>query len=152
MSYTTSNVLALHYHGKLGNQVILRMVAGKSVMSALHDYRGHPWTAAQVNNRMRFREAVRWAKEKLKDPAAMNDYRKRAKPGQHAYNVAISDFMNKVNGRKSDPPVMVVLPVDPMTMQNSPHDPDAITDPLVMPPEVSGPASPPDELPVHPPG
>jgi len=96
MAITTTNLLLLGLHGKLGNQVIFRYWAGRAVVSNVHDYSNAVWSPAQKLNRLDFAKAVRWAKVALKDPKIYRHYKKRCKGGQTPYNVAIGDYMKRL--------------------------------------------------------
>ena len=94
MAITDENVLIRFQRGKLGN-MILRVVAGRSIASIMPDYSKRKWSKAQQANRKRFGHAVKHTKAALKDPAVKRYYQSRVKPLQHAENVAISDYMLK---------------------------------------------------------
>ena len=102
MSVSRTNILTQGYHGKLGNQLVLRYFGGRSVMSNVADYSNRVWSQPQISNRYKFREAVRWAKYRLKDEKILRHYRKRAKGGQNAYNAAIADYMKNLRVKEVD--------------------------------------------------
>jgi hypothetical protein len=95
MAITTTNLLLLGLHGKLGNQVIFRSWAGRTVMSNVHDYSNAVWSPAQRQIRWDFGMAVRWAKVALKDEKTYRHYKKRRKGAQTAYNVAIGEYIRQ---------------------------------------------------------
>jgi len=86
--------LVKNFHGKFDKSVY-RTYSGVTIMSRLPNFTGRKWSKAQKDNRKRFRIASAHAKRELLDPEVREYYRKRAKPGQTANNVAISDFMLK---------------------------------------------------------
>jgi hypothetical protein len=88
------NVITRFSRGRLGD-LIFRVVGDLSICSLAPDYSKMKWSKAQKDNRKRFRIASAHAKRELLDPEVREYYRKRAKPGQTANNVAISDFMLK---------------------------------------------------------
>jgi len=102
MATSTTNVLTHGYGGKFAGQFILRSYGGRSVMSAVHDYSQKVWSPAQTEGRRRFKLAVRWAKEQLKDETKLKYYRKRARGAQTATNVAIADYMKNLRTREVD--------------------------------------------------
>ncbi len=102
MSVSRTNLLTQGFHGKIGNQLVLRYFGGRSVMSNVADYSKRKWSILQRSNRMKFREAVCWAKNRLKDEKILRHYRKRAKGGQNAYNVAIADYLKNLRIREVD--------------------------------------------------
>ena len=93
MSVTCTNPIICGLHGKLGDQVIIRTWAGRTVVSNIHDYTNAKWTEAQVANRDKFCLAVKWAKSILSNEKVYRYYKKKAKGAQTAYNVAIGDYM-----------------------------------------------------------
>lgn len=94
MAKTDDNVLLRFQHGKLGN-LILRVVAGRSIASMMPDYSKRKWSQAQKDCRKRFGAAVKNSTMMMKDPEKKSYYVSRAKPMQHAENVAISDYLLK---------------------------------------------------------
>jgi len=97
MSKTTENKLTMHYHGKFGDDFVLRMRNGVSVLCKLHDYSKAIWTTKQNQNRGNFRKSARWAQEVLKDEKVKRYFKKKAKGGQSAYNMAIKDHMRQLS-------------------------------------------------------
>ena len=95
MATTTTNLLLLGLHGKLGNQVIFRYWAGRAVMSNVHDYSNAVWSPAQKLNRLDFGMAVRWAKVALRDEKTYRHYKKKRKGAQTAYNVAVGEYIRQ---------------------------------------------------------
>jgi hypothetical protein len=53
-----------------------------------------PFSAGQKNQQSKFKEGVRYYNSIKHDAAMMLAYRKKAGPGQTAYNVAVADSMN----------------------------------------------------------
>jgi len=102
MATSTQNVLTYGYGGKFAGQFILRYYGGRSVMSAVHDYSRKVWSQPQKDGRRKFKRAVLWAKEQLKDDVKRKHYRKRARGAQTATNVAISDYMKNLRVREVD--------------------------------------------------
>jgi hypothetical protein len=94
MARTDDNVLLRFQHGKLGN-MILRVVAGRSIASMMPDYSKRKWSKAQKDCRKRFGAAVKFSTKEMKDPEKKSFYGSRVKPLQHAENVAISDYLLK---------------------------------------------------------
>jgi hypothetical protein len=64
-------------------------------MSAIPDYNNIKWSNLQKKNRMRFRDAMAWARKTLNDPEKQAYYRNKAKSGQTVWNVAVADYMKK---------------------------------------------------------
>jgi hypothetical protein len=92
MAISDHNVLTKNYHGKVGN-LILRVVGGRSIMSAYPDYSKRKWSPLQKQNRKLFRQASIYAKKAVKDPVKLKIYQSKVRWGQHAENMAISDYL-----------------------------------------------------------
>jgi hypothetical protein len=52
------------------------------------------WTEAQEQHRLKFQEAVLYAKNAIVDPATKEAYKASAEEDETAYNVAVADFLN----------------------------------------------------------
>jgi hypothetical protein len=94
MAHSTNNLIMLGFSGKLGNQVVLRNVNGKIIMSNIPHRKNKKAVGKQIETCNRFRMASRWAKGILRDPEMLAAYREKAGKGQSAYNAAISDYLN----------------------------------------------------------
>ena len=95
MAIADRNVLTRYYRGKVGD-LIYRIVGGKTVVSRLPDYRGRKWTKAQKANRRRFRKAMDYARDVLKDPVIVLFYKKKIRrKNQSVWNMVVSDYMKK---------------------------------------------------------
>ena len=111
MAKSTTNGLTHGYYGKVGDMVYRRF-GNKSILQKLPDFSGVRWSKAQKGNRKRFRDATVQAHKAMADPELRAFYQKKAKKGQTAWNVAISDFMlrpvineidlHNYHGRKGD--------------------------------------------------
>jgi len=82
--------------GSLGNELIFRRMNNKTIVSQkpTHQKKG---TAAQQENRGKFREATAYAKAQMKMPERKTYYQKIAKKLKlpNAYTAAITDFMRR---------------------------------------------------------
>ena len=94
MALSEQNVITAGIYGRIGN-LIFRRWNNKSVVSAAPNYSKRKWSKAQTDNRMRFRDAMAFAKEAMKDPVKRAYYRKKAKQMQTAWNVAVQEYMMK---------------------------------------------------------
>jgi len=95
MAIADRNVLTRYYRGKVGD-LIYRIVGGKTVVSRLPDYSERKWTKAQKANRRRFRKAMDYARDVLKDPVMVLFYKKKIRrKNQSVWNMAVSDYMKK---------------------------------------------------------
>ena len=89
-----NNVVTYNHTGRLGD-IILRMVDGRSVMSFYPKHRGgkRHWSRAQKMNHRLFKAGTAYGKRAVAIPEGRRYYESKLKWGQHAENVAISDFM-----------------------------------------------------------
>jgi hypothetical protein len=94
MATSRNNILALGFHGRVGN-LVLKMLNGKVVLAAAANYKNHKWSRAQKANRKRFSEAMAYARRALADPEILAFYRKKTKGNQTVWNIAVSDFLLK---------------------------------------------------------
>lgn len=79
--------------GALGDELVFKQRAGKTVISLPQPPRIDNPTNAQLAVRSKFREAERYAKAVIADPVLKATYLARAEAGVSAYNMAISDFL-----------------------------------------------------------
>ncbi|WP_343306732.1 hypothetical protein AAHN97_06430 [Chitinophaga niabensis] len=78
--------------GALGEELVFRQRAGKTVISLPPVPREDNPTGDQVEVRSKFKEANRYAKTATADPALKVAYKAKARPGMSAFNVAMVDF------------------------------------------------------------
>jgi hypothetical protein len=93
MSSTTENYLTKNYRGKFGNQMVYRNRGDVSIMAKPPKKSAKEPTAAQMEIRRKFKQAVRWAKEALLDPANLAIYSAKATGMMTPYVVAMSDYL-----------------------------------------------------------
>jgi hypothetical protein len=77
--------------GALGDELVFRQRAGKTVISLPVVRRVDQRTEEQLMFRERFRQAVMYARKVVADPAQKALYQAIAKPGVPAYNMAFRD-------------------------------------------------------------
>ena len=94
MARTEENSLTFGYGGLFGD-IVYRWVDGMSVMQKRPDFSRVKWSKAQKANRKHFGEAMTRAQKAMKDPEKKLFYENMAGPRQHAYNMAVSDYMLK---------------------------------------------------------
>jgi len=87
------NALTREYRGKFGQDFILRIRNGVSIMYKLHDYRNKVWTEPQQINRIYFAKAVNWALTALRDERTYRYYKMRRRGAQTVVNVAVGDYI-----------------------------------------------------------
>jgi hypothetical protein len=66
---------------------------------------------AQKKNRMRFKQAARYAKARLKQPGMYEYYLAKVKPGQTAYIVAWKEFYHALKNGDNADAILNTLPV-----------------------------------------
>jgi hypothetical protein len=94
MAIANDNVLTRNQRGRLGN-IIFRRWGENTVASVVPDYSKIKWSAAQRNNRNRFRDAMVYARRALSDPKVYQYYKKKKRGMQTVWNVAVADYMKR---------------------------------------------------------
>ncbi|HYX08666.1 MAG TPA: hypothetical protein VE912_18185 [Bacteroidales bacterium] len=94
MAKVGNNIVTTGLSGKLGNLLVFRNRAGKTIVSQAPGERKGEWTDAQLKHRARFQEAIIYAKSAIADETTKEAYKTAADNGQSAFNVAVADFMN----------------------------------------------------------
>jgi hypothetical protein len=95
MARTKNNAITANFHGKVGDQFVIRQRGRTSVLAALPEKSKRPASPAVKAQRKRFAEAVKFAKELLADPEKRKFYESRATPEVNALNLAMKDYMAK---------------------------------------------------------
>ena len=81
--------------GKIGKTLIFRqMKNGTTVIAMRPKPRTKPITPAEAATHQRFKEAAHIAKKRAQDPILRAQYLAKAKPGQSAYLVALTEYLN----------------------------------------------------------
>jgi len=88
------NIVTTGLSGKLGNLIVFRNRAGKTYVAKAPKKKITDWSEAQEKHRLRFQEAVLYAKNATSLETTKEAYKASAKDGQTAYNVAVADFLN----------------------------------------------------------
>jgi len=94
MAIADDNVVTRGYRGRIGN-LIFRRWGKKTVVSLAPSTDNRKWSKTQKTNRLRFRNAMAYARKALNDPDKLKYYRKKAKGMQTIWNVAVADYMKK---------------------------------------------------------
>lgn len=94
MAKVGDNIVTTGLSGKLGNLLVFRNRGGKTIVSKAPGKRQTEWSEAQLQHRLRFQEAVLYAKNAMANPATKEAYQAAAEEGESAYNVAVADFLN----------------------------------------------------------
>jgi hypothetical protein len=85
----------------IGN-LVFRRWGKKTVVALAPSIENRKWSKAQKDNRLRFHDAMVYARKALNDPDTLNYYQKKAKGMQTVWNVAVADYM-KNPGIKEKP-------------------------------------------------
>jgi hypothetical protein len=98
MPKVTLSPLLQDFRGKLGNIVFRRMPNGDVVVSKAPDMSKVKWSKAQKAHRLRFKQAIAYAKAALADPAVRRIYVKAAsQQNKRPFHLAISDHFKGRN-------------------------------------------------------
>lgn len=80
------------YRGKIG-KLTYRVMYGKQTVMKTPDMSNVKWSRAQKANRVRFTEAIAYAKQAMADPKIRAHYEKLGKKAnRQPFRVAVSDF------------------------------------------------------------
>ena len=93
MAKQTNNVVTHGLSGKVGDLLVFRQRAGKTVVSKA-PLKRKVTTEGQKEQQRKFQRAVLYAKSVLADPGMGAAYNQAAKKGQTGYNVAVADFFH----------------------------------------------------------
>ena len=94
MAESKNNIITHGLSGTIGDLIVFRQRAGKTVVANVPRKSEIPPSKAQVQVQTEFKMASIYAVTALKDPKTKAIYEAKAKPGQSAYNVAIRDFFH----------------------------------------------------------
>ena len=101
MAISYNNVITKHFHGRIGD-VVLRWVAGKSVMSKRPDCSKVVKSAAQLENQKSFARAAKYSKAVNNDPQLSEEYSEKKKKTKYkdVFHAAMSDSLTKPKVQK----------------------------------------------------
>jgi hypothetical protein len=99
MAISYNNLITKHFHGRIGD-VVLRWVAGKTVMSKRPDCSKVVKTPAQLENQKSFARAVKYSKGVKNDPQRSEKYSKNKVKYKSVYHAAMSDCLTKPKVKK----------------------------------------------------
>jgi len=95
MAKLINNTVMQGVSGIIGKTLIFRqMKNGTTVIAMRPKPRTKPITPAEAATHQRFKEAAHIAKKRLQDPILKAQYLAKAKPGQSAYLVALTEYLN----------------------------------------------------------
>ncbi len=93
MAKVKNNIVTEGLSGMLGDRIVFRQRAGKTIVSVKPQVSAEK-SEAQLKQMLNFKESTIYANKMMKDPIMKEAYGLRAKPGQSAYTVAMADFLN----------------------------------------------------------
>lgn len=102
MAKVGDNIVTTGLSGKLGNLIVFRNRGGKTYVAKAPKKKQTEWSEAQEQHRLKFQEAVLYAKNAIADEATKEVYQASAEEGKSAYNVAVADFLNAPNINEID--------------------------------------------------
>jgi hypothetical protein len=94
MARSNNNIITHGMSGMIGDMLVFRHRAGKTIVSAKPKHSNAPATVQQQAVRDQFQQAVIYGKSVTADPTAKAAYAAQAAEGQSAYNIAVADFFN----------------------------------------------------------
>jgi len=95
MARTNSNILLKGVSGKIGDQLVVKQYAGKTVISAMPNMSHVKPSKLQKQKRGVFAEAVKFAQSVIRDPVKKKAYAKKVKAGQAVYHYALQQYLKK---------------------------------------------------------
>ena len=94
MAESENNIVTHGLSGKVGNTLVFRQRAGKTVVASPPHHTNKPVSNPQVLQRQKFQEAVIYGKIAIKDIATKAAYEAAAASGISAFNIAVADMLN----------------------------------------------------------
>ena len=94
MAKVAKNLVLYGASGKLGDMLVIKQRAGKTILSVAPGESTAEPSEAQKVQRARFQQAVIYAKAQMADPDSKAAYAEKAAGGKTAYNVAVADFFS----------------------------------------------------------
>ncbi len=104
MAIVTRNIITQGLSGKLGNLIVFRQRAGKTIVSVKPDRSNVQLSDKQQQQNRKFQGAVAYARHIIQDETAKAAYDARAKKGQTAYHVAIAEYIHQTQVEETAPP------------------------------------------------
>jgi hypothetical protein len=93
MAKQEGNVVTHRLSGKIGDLLVFRQRAGKTVVAKTPTV-SNKVTEAQLAQRRKFQRAVAYAGGVATDPELRDAYAGKTKPGQTFYNLAVADYLH----------------------------------------------------------
>ena len=105
--------------GLVGKTLIFRqMKNGTTVIAMRPKPRTKPITPAEAATHERFKEAAHIAKKRTQDPKLRAQYLAKAKPGQSAYLVALTEYLNTPKIKQEALETHIVEPINTVNVPN----------------------------------
>ena len=126
MAIVKRNIIVEGLSGKLGDQVVFSQRGGKTIVSVKAVQPEGVPTEGQVQQRTKFGQANRYAKQAMKNAPLKEAYEQQAKKGQNGFNVAMADYLNapeiiSLNGEAysgaKDSPISITVTDDHMVAE-----------------------------------
>ncbi|MEK6794514.1 MAG: hypothetical protein AABZ39_07040 [Spirochaetota bacterium] len=96
MAKAVTSVIIKDLYGSAGNTVFRRTRSGTVTVMKRPDMSKVKWTKDQQAARERFRQAVAYAREVMRDPKKRSEFEKKAKKtGRTVYHLAITEYFRK---------------------------------------------------------
>ena len=92
MAKSKNNVVTHGLSGLIGDLLVFRQRANKTIVADRPKLSGIPPSAAQLEIQQRFKKAVQYAKSAMLDPLIKAAYQVVAKLGQSSFNRAFKDY------------------------------------------------------------
>lgn len=117
MAKINKNLLVRGARGNMGKQFVYRKHGDNTLMTRMPDINENLQpTEAQVTVRDLFAEAALYAKGAISDPELKKEYKKKAKPGRTAYNIAFRDYLKAPEVTGIDPSLYIGTPGSRITV------------------------------------
>lgn len=94
MAESKNNVLTHGLSGMVGDLLVFRNRAGKTIVSTKPKERTGEQTETQKEHQKRFQQATLYARGAMADQVIKAAYKAKAPEGVNAYNVAVADFFH----------------------------------------------------------
>jgi hypothetical protein len=91
MAKVGDNIVTTGLSGKLGNLIVFRNRGGKTYVSKAPKRQDTEWTEAQEAHRLKFQEAVLYAKSAMANSEMKEAYQASADENKSAYNARLCD-------------------------------------------------------------
>jgi hypothetical protein len=93
MATVKNNIVTEGLSGKLGDRIVFRQRAGKTIVAVKPVFTAER-SEAQKRHALRFKEASQYASRTIQDANMKAAYEAKALEGQNAYNMALADYLH----------------------------------------------------------